>query len=335
MSHRTSAQVILDSITPYGENTRLTSIYVVFPKFVLAERNRHRGFSLSDRSSRAVPPEKLIEEVRTDPAMPAKFRKRAKGMGGGEELDGDHLANAQANWHKAALYVCEYAEHSVDLAKEIANRPLDPFIRMHSLMTATRDVWLNFFGLRLDSGADPTIQVLAQKCFEAYKASAPTLLQPGEWHLPFVDETEDEIVSQEPLLSGARAGDFIDWGKATLGIKRRLSAARCAHLSYNDLETGKRMTIERALSIYDKIVGSRPIHASPCEHQACVGEIDAYTIDFTEPIEEQKAKRELPTLIELRMKHPNQHGNFAAGWRQARKMLPNEAVAPLPEGYEL
>jgi hypothetical protein len=40
---------------------------------ILGERNRHRAFSLSDRSSRAVPPEKLIAEVRNDPAMPAKF----------------------------------------------------------------------------------------------------------------------------------------------------------------------------------------------------------------------------------------------------------------------
>jgi hypothetical protein len=30
MSHRTSAVVVLDSITPYGEATRLTSMYVVY-----------------------------------------------------------------------------------------------------------------------------------------------------------------------------------------------------------------------------------------------------------------------------------------------------------------
>ena len=88
MSHRTSAQVIADSAHPSGDRYRLTSMYVVFPKMVLGERNRHRAFSLSDRSSRAVPPEKLIEEVTNDPAMPAKFRLRTKGMGGGEELVG-------------------------------------------------------------------------------------------------------------------------------------------------------------------------------------------------------------------------------------------------------
>src|SRR5689334_20172199 len=103
--NRTSARMILSSVhagadDPQRDITRLDSMYLVFPKMVLGERNRHRGFSLSDRSSRAVPPEKLIEEVRRGVglAMPAKFRKRVPGMGGGEELQGDELMQAQLDW---------------------------------------------------------------------------------------------------------------------------------------------------------------------------------------------------------------------------------------------
>jgi len=305
MSYLTSATIILDSVTPYGPEARLTSMYVVFPHMILGERNRHRGFSLSDRSSRAVPPEKLIAEVREDPAMPAKFRRRAKGMGGGEELTGGDLIWAKVMWHQAAHKAVEAAEGLLrgDLAKEIVNRPLGPYIRMHSLMTATRDIWLNFFGLRLDAAADPTIQVLAQACFAAYKSSEPKLLQPGEWHLPFVDLNEPEL-----------AGNSADPDQE---VARYLSAARCAHLSYNDLETGKRMTVDRGLAIYDKLVGSSPIHASPLEHQATPDEY---------------------IRISLGMGSgwlcPKEHGNLV-GWRQARKMIPGEAVAPLPEGYEL
>jgi hypothetical protein len=33
--------------------------------------------------------------------------------------------------------------------------------------------------------------------------------------------------------------------------------------------------------------------------------------------------------------NPHLSGNLAPGWRQARKMLPAEAVADLPEGYVL
>jgi len=318
MSHLTSAQIITDSITPYGPTTRLTSIYVVFPKMILGERNRHRGFSLSDRSSRAVPPEKLIQEVRNDPAMPAKFRRRTKGMGGGEELTGEELSKAKDTWVISADEACISAEDLLkhDLAKEIINRPLDPYIRMHSLMTATRDVWLNFFGLRLDSGADPTIQVLAQKCFEAYKQSTPQTLHPGQWHLPFINENDWAILNEGKPIPECGPGFVINHPAL------RLSAARCAHLSYNDLETGQRMTIDRALTIYDKLVGSQPIHASPLEHQATPDKWYGY--------------KNIYDHVNGRgfWENPHQHGNLH-GWRQFRKMIPNEAVAPLPDGYEL
>ena len=309
MSHRTSAVVVADSISEYNEPTRLTSMYVVFPKMILGERNRHRAFSLSDRSSRAVPPEKLIQEVRGDPAVPALFRGRTKGMGGGAILTGEALDDAREDWKNTALVVvdCCDALNVAGLSKEIVNRPLDPFIRMHSLMTATRDGWMNFFGLRLDPAADPTIQVLAREAWRAYVASTPQLLRSGEWHLPFVDQTDTEQFDYE-ISTGETEG--------LLGIFKKLSAARCAHLSYNDLETGKRMTIERAMSIYDKLVGSRPLHASPLEHQATpdrivVGKNGSHADEW---------------------EHPELHGNLH-GWIQFRKTLSGEAVAPMPEGY--
>lgn len=318
MSHLTSAEVVADSVTQHGEATRLTSIYVIFPKMVMGERNRHRAFSLSDRSSRAVPPEKLIQEVRDDPAMPALFRARTKGMGGGDMLINEDLILAEQQWRWAATSAAEQAQALNEvhhLAKEIVNRPLDPFIRMHSLMTATRDGWMNFFGLRLDPGADPTIQVLAQKCWAAYVASTPRLLQPGEWHLPFVDENDKVAVSE--YMENFTAQHSISWAEGSAEfIYQQLSAARCAHLSYNDLETGKRMTVERALSIYDKLVGSRPLHASPLEHQATP---DHRVIG----LDGGRAERWM---------HPELHGNLL-GWCQARKMLPGEAVAPMPEDY--
>lgn len=321
MSHRTSAEVVLDSVAPYGSATRLTSIYVVFPKMVLGERNRHRAFSLSDRSSRAVPPEKLVAEVRDDPAMPAMFRRRAKGMGGGEELVGDELAAAENRWRTQAYVAAAAANDAAEAGegKETANRHLDPYVRMHSLMTATRDGWMNFFGLRLDAAADPTIQVLAQRCWEVYSNSTPGLLKPGEWHLPFFDT--GDVFGYKGWISAEHCQ--LRWiGKSWIDLARCLSAARCAHLSYDDLETGKRMTVQRALAIYEKLVGSRPIHASPCEHQATPDERELQSLGYPHSWNE-----EIWT-------HPEQHGNLF-GWRQYRKMLPGEAVADLPNGYEL
>lgn len=339
MSHRTSAEVVCDSVTSYGDATRLTSMYVVFPKIVLAERNRHRGFSLSDRSSRAVPPEKLIAEVRDDPAMPAKFRRYTTGMGGGDMLVAEDLILAQQQWSWAAVRAAEQAQAMTEvhsLAKEIANRPLDPFIRMYSLMTATRDVWLNFFGLRLDAGADPTIQVLAQRCFDAYKASTPRLLQPGDWHLPFIDSDSWNECASKSL------NHF-----QIIELVKKFSAARCAHLSYNAIGETQRMTVEKALSIYDKLVGSTPLHLSPLEHQATPNAANGQRIVWRgegrieldengTPFILEKDGKVVPKGLTLEPAWINEHeqGNLF-GWRQARKLLKNESVAPLPEGYTL
>jgi hypothetical protein len=162
---------------------------------------------------------------------------------------------------------------------------------------------MNFFGLRLDSAADPTIQVLAQKCFEVYRASSPRLLQAGEWHMPFV--TDDD----KAQITFARKDGYRD----TPSIELCLSAARCAHLSYNDLETGQRMTVERALRIYGRLVTSRPIHASPTEHQAQVDTVKGDVTIWRNPYN-----------------NVHEAGNLGPGWRQARKMIPDEA---LPQEY--
>lgn len=296
--NRTRAISIKSSIHLSGNLwTRLDSIYGVFPKMVLGERNRHRCFSLSDRSSRAVPPEKLIVEIRSGEglAMPAKFRRRTTGMGGGEELQGDELIAAQLDWIEDALDATDSAERAIKReAKETVNRRLDMYLYMHTLQTGTRAGWLNYLGLRLDSGADPTIQVFAQRCYEVYKAATPNELSPGSWHLPFVDV--DEVATTDILIN--------------------LSAARCAHLSYNDLETGSRMTLERALGIAAKLKDTSPLHASPFEHQA--------TPDSQFPDGPGKGM----------WRHQKEWGNLKF-WRQARKMIPGEMVAPLPEGWEL
>lgn len=297
--NRTCAANVKSSIHISGDLwTRLDSIYGVFPKMVMVERNRHRAFSLSDRSSRAVPPEKLIEEIRSGVglAMPAKFRRRTTGMGGGEELAGDELIQAQLDWIEDALGAADSAERaSKREAKETVNRRMDMYIYAHTLQTGTRAGWLNYFGLRLDAGADPTIQLFAQHCFKVYDAATPNPLSPGSWHLPFVDQLT-EVAAIDILIS--------------------LSAARIAHLSYNDLETGQRMTLERAMGIAAKLKDFRPLHASPFEHQA--------TPDNFEYL----------TGINGCWIHPNEWGNLY-GWRQARKMIPGESVAPLPEGWSL
>jgi hypothetical protein len=318
--NKTSAQIIASSVhagaaDPRRDITRLDSIYQVFPKMVLGEANRHRGHSCSDRSSRAVPPEKLIEEIRSGHglAMPAKFYKRAKGMGHGEEMIGDELYHAQARWVYDALAAADAAEFAMEAGeeKETVNRRLDMYIYMHTLRTGVRDIWLNYLGLRLDPTASSTIILAAQKVFEVYKEVTPTPLQPGEWHIPFLVGEDHKAVMESCLFYGGNGERYssVEVLEKTINF----SAARCAHLSYNDLATGKRMILKRSLEIAKNLRDSRPFHASPFEHQATPDEhsLSPYQV----------------------WKYPDQHGNLP-GWRQARKMIPGEAVAPLPEGYE-
>lgn len=320
MSHRTEARVVCASTTEFGPQTDLYSIYMIFPKAILGEVNTHRALSRSDRSSRAVPSKILIEEVRTDPFMPAVFRHAGKGMVGGEPMTDYDLREAATRQIVKALTAADAAEYDLICgeAKGTANRALDPFIRMHSLRTGTRNGWLNLLGLRLDKGADDNFQVLANKIYEAIKTGPkPKLLKPGEWHLPFIDEEDYNTVrAMEPPL-----GKALDLHYDYSEVMRQWSAARCAHLSYHDLETGQRMTVERAMMICAKLRDSRPLHSSPFEHQATPDEWLRDT-RFHEPANVGDWKY-------------GQNGNLSPGWRQYRKMIPNESVANLPEGYEL
>ena len=46
-----------------------------------------------------------------------------------------------------------------------------------------------------------------------------------------------------------------------------ISTARCARVSYLTHD-GKKPSIENDYKLYNQLVGSRPLHASPTEHQA-------------------------------------------------------------------
>jgi len=114
-------------------------------------------------------------------------------------------------------------------------------------MTTTEPALRHFLTLRDHPDADPTIQELARVIRQAWDASTPTWLDTHEWHLPYV--SDDEL---------AQHG---------LKVAQKLSAARCASVSYMTVD-GKTMTIDRAIAIWDKLVGSAPGHWSPLEHQA-------------------------------------------------------------------
>jgi thymidylate synthase ThyX len=208
---------------------------------------------------------------------------------------------------------------SLGLHKSIVNRVLEPYLHIRVVASATDDGWMNFFGLRLDKAAQPEIRALAEAMWRARGESKPKLLQPGEWHTPFVEEKDLD------MLSGFMS---YDEPRILLSVEQmaiRTSVARCARVSYESFETQRRSNPIEDLKLHDRLLSARPIHASPAEHQATP---DEPLLTFSEGREGYRAG----INRWVGFAHHEQHGNFV-GWRQYRKMLPGEAVAPLPKGY--
>jgi thymidylate synthase ThyX len=325
------AEVITDSIGSHSP--RLTTFLTRYPKFVHAEHCRHRTHSFCVSSSRAIPISKTLAEVRSDElrAAPVFWGAEQKGMSPGGELDDItpldiHAMSAkelaQYRWKSAALSAADSAEmlHKIGAHKSLANRILDPFLHVNVLVTSCEPGLLNFFGLRLDKYADPTIRALAEAMWAAWNESTPKKLEPGQWHLPFIDDEYQVAYDRvnEPMA-------ICRHPRLPLDIAQKVSVARCARLSYTSFETGKRSTIEEDLALYDRLITARPIHASPAEHLAAPDKPRLWNQDILGWPEEQTTG--LPFW-----QHPELHGNLP-GWIQYRKTLPGEAVAPLPEGY--
>lgn len=252
---KTEVKVIADSVSPGGE--RLTTLQVCFPRFILAEFNTHRVVSRNFRSSRAVPVEKLIAEVRESPFLPSQFTRNQAGMQGGEALGGVELHRAEQAWREAAEQAAYYAELLADAGvhKQYANRGLEPYLYVHGVISATE--WDNFFALRCHKDAQPEFQELACLIRDALTQSTPvdrSFVGYGNdqrsWHLPYVNSVEREEFSLEFL--------------------RRASAARCAWVSYKPFEQTNEPDHVKVERTFNKLV-STPMHASPMEHVATPG----------------------------------------------------------------
>lgn len=245
------AEIVCDSISTAG--SRITTFVLTYPRFIHAEVMTHRMLSRNASSSRAIPVKKQIQMVIDNPVIPLAFTKNKAGMQGGEALTGDQHDQAVQVWLKGRDQAVIQAQALADMEvhKQYANRILEPWAHITVVCTGTE--WANFFALRCHPAAQPEICELATQMYELYSnGKEPKLLQPGEWHLPFVDQksaadTEDDTLQFHVL------------------IKR--SVARCARVSYLNHD-GTKTTSSQDLELYQKLVGAAPIHASPAEHQA-------------------------------------------------------------------
>ena len=215
------AKVILDSVTPRGhrpieQGYRLTTVEVTIPRIVLAEFNTHRVFSRNSASSRAIPVEKQIEKVLTDPFIPTEFGSNKSGMQAGEPLTGDDRAQAIFSWLDARDAAVSQARKMLDLGvhKQITNRLLEPFM-YHTIICSSTE-WDNFFAQRCSPLAQPEIRLAAEAIREARAASTP----------------QRRVFIDDPHLPYLRPEDD-DWGQAGTLVREVLDDAARDRLAHN------------------------------------------------------------------------------------------------------
>jgi len=281
-----SAEIVADSRSSV-DGTRITTFVIEYPRFILSELNTHRMFSRNSASSRAIPIAKVIENVQANCAMPVAWGANQAGMQAEKECanlvmlynNGDDaeyqlgVAPEEA-WKQASEEAVTIAEafSRAGYHKQIANRLLEPFQMMRTIVTSTD--YENFFHLRCHKDADPTIQELARCMKEAYEESEEKglveLLDVGEWHTPFVHHYRgvDEL-GEVGLSYGLSVWDegIEGWTldqELTLEEALKVSSSCCAQVSFRKLDT----SLEKAINIYDKLVNSKPVHASALEHCA-------------------------------------------------------------------
>ena len=241
-----SARVLLDSRSPSG--ARLTTLEVRYPRFIHSEMMTHRVFSRNAASSRAIPIKKMIAAVREEPALPVYWGRNQTGMSAREALAPDVEKRARAEWQAALDDALSHAERlaarDIDLHKQLVNRLLEPFAWITVIITATE--WANFYTQRCHPDAQPEIKHIAEMMLAEYRASTPSLVAPGRWHLPLIQDDERTLPDEQLC---------------------KLSVARCARVSYLTHD-GKR-DHDRDLELYERLLGGGANgHWSPFEHVA-------------------------------------------------------------------
>lgn len=304
-----NAKIILDSITSEGK--RLTTFQVRYPRYIHSELLTHRVFSRNASSSRAIPVKRVLEDIRKDPAMPVHWGKNQPGMQAEEELTGWKLFAIKKLW-MAGMYattaLAGWAD-KVGAHKQIVNRMIEPWSHINVVITSSN--WSNFFALRAHPDAQPEIKALADAMKAEFENSIPKLLQPGEWHLPYIRPEDIEAAKSyidekgELFIQGETSNDMLRIVGSPLNFALiGVSVARCARTSYK-LHDGTETTFEKDFALYNRLLASVPLHASPAEHQAVPDSVLGGV--FHSAVYE----------------YPEYHGNFD-GWIQYRKLLPGE-----------
>jgi thymidylate synthase ThyX len=189
------------------------------------------------------------------------------------------------------------------VTKQLANRLLEPFMWHTALVTSTE--WKNFFDLRcpqyndldratwksrknmmenshasqtmkdwtvldwlkINKGqADIHMMFTAEAIYDAIMESEPKRLDPGQWHLPFGDNIDGNLLIKEHFrLVGEGVRKHSEDNNDLTDLAVKIATARCARTSYNDFE-GSSNNYVKDIELHDRLLKSG--HWSPFEHSA-------------------------------------------------------------------
>jgi hypothetical protein len=267
----TWAEVLADSVAPGCP--RLTSLKVRFPHIILPQRNTHRiisktdeggwgDISRSDASSRAIPIQRLISAVEADPYIPTSWRYAAdRGMQPGELMSDEDADESREDWRDAMRFNLSRARKMAKRgnAKEDANRLLEPFAYVTSIMTATD--WENWEGLRLDAHSQVAIRDLAVAIRDAMAGSKPRKIGVGGWHMPYF---ETGYPDESAACCARISYDSHDGGRATRAANGRLADllkreghwSPFEHIAFADAEPSRHGNLSGNWAQYRKIMGA-------------------------------------------------------------------------------
>ena len=246
------AEIIADSIGI--SSPRLTTFELTYPRCIHSEFMTHRVFSRNSASSRAIPVAKMIRDVEESPFIPIHWGLNQKGMQASKEVEDSKTC--VAIWLAARDDAVKHAKRLMNygIHKQVINRLLEPW--MWITVVARSSEYKNFFKLRCHEAAEPHMQKLAYMMRAEYEAHLPCMLEPGEWHLPYVDlDTTDDGILWDVLV--------------------KKSVARCARLSY--LQQSNSWTLDEDVALHDRL--SEAGHWSPFEHQARLCTIEEWCRD--------------------------------------------------------
>lgn len=254
----------------------LWTFELTYPRYIHSEFMTHRVFSRNASSSRAIPVRRVIEQVRENPVIPPKVFMNQKGMVGETEADEVTTTTFHVLWKEAADNACKTAEmmERLGIHKQHVNRILEPFQFIKVIVTATE--WYNFFALRLAPDAQPEIRQLARVIYDEMDRYRNKKVGVLEVSIPrkncpdiFARMDADKVhtIVSLPYITDE---DIREIGKDNYRQLMKISAARCARVSYNNHD-GSKPDLEKDMKLYDHLYDGR--HMSPMEH-ACIQDPD-------------------------------------------------------------